>query len=160
MFTPVLAKHSIEVVCAPPVQKSASRKFAGTDWEILPSHSKRDVIPWNEKPTHHPKNSSPRNLSARHFLTFISADHVDRATQNQLGVESADIRGLPLLASELPFKLPELDGQGVIQWEESKDGIFEHNLVARRPPARPNHESGRYVGDLYPANPDGELRQV
>jgi hypothetical protein len=95
----------------------------------------QEVIPWNEKSTHSPKNSFPRNLSARYFLTFTRPDNIYRAAQDQFGVESSDIRGLPLLAREWTSHSPYFDGQRVVQWKESQYGILEHDFVARRAPA-------------------------
>ena len=80
--------------------------------------------------THSLINSSPQKLLAWHFLNFTRPHHIYRAAQYQLGIKPPDIRGLPLLASDLPFKLPELDGQGVVQREEAKEGIFKDYFVA------------------------------
>jgi hypothetical protein len=76
----------------------------------------------------------------RHFLAFTSPDDVYSATQYQFGVKSSDVCGLPLLARDWPFESPNLNSQCVIQRQDSKDRIFEHDFVARRTPARPHYK--------------------
>src|ERR1019366_4634487 len=98
--------------------------------------------------THSLINSSPQHLSACHFLAFTRPDHVYHAAQYQLGVKASDVCGLPPLASDWPFKITELDGQGVVQREKAEDRIFEHNFVARCAPARPNYQPDCQVGNL------------
>ncbi len=101
---------------------------------------KEPCNPNSGQAVHSPKNSFPRSLSAWHFLAFISPDNVYRAAQYQFRVKASDVCGLPPLASDLPFESPNLNSQCVVQREDSKDRILEHDFVARWTPARPHYK--------------------